>query len=156
MTPTLYQELCNSGENVDFLCNRCSIGNLHFADILSLTPMSDVSLSLSASISEEKDICHDLRLVRNHCRNNVIISHLNINSLRHTFHDLSDLFSDRLVDFIFISETQLDSTFTQAQCDAPGYNYIRKDRNCHEGSLLAYIRSDLPARRRPDLEPNTI
>ena len=41
------------------------------------------------------------------------ISHLNINSLRHKFHDLSDLFSDRLVDIIFISETKLDSTFTQ-------------------------------------------
>ena len=89
MTPTLYQELCNSGENFDFLCNRCSIGNLPFADvddILSLTPTSDVSLSLSASISEEEDIFHVLRLLRNRCRNNVIISHLNINSLRHKFH----------------------------------------------------------------------
>ena len=141
MTPTLYQALCNSGENFDFLCNRCSIGNLPFADvddILSLTPTSDVSLSLSASISEEEDNFHDLRLVRNRCRNNVIISHLNINSLRHKFHDLSDLFSDRLVDILFISEPKLDSTFTQTQFDAPGYNYFRKDRNCHGGGLLAY------------------
>ena len=71
MTPTLCHELCNSGENFDFLCNSCSIGNLPFADvddILSLTPTSDVSLSLSASISEEEDIFHDLRLVRNRCR----------------------------------------------------------------------------------------
>ena len=159
MTPTLYQELCNSGENFDFLCNRCSIGNLPFADvddILSLTPTPDVSLSLSASISEEEYIFHDLRLVRNRCRNNVIISHLNINSLRHKFHDLSDLFSDRLVDILFISETKLDSTFIQAQFDAPGYNSFRKDRNCHGGGLLAYIRSDLPARRRPDLELSRI
>ena len=159
MTPTLYQELCNSGENFDLLCNRCSIGNLPFADvddILSLTPTPDVSLSLSASISEEEDIFHDLRLVKNRCRNNVIISHLNINSLRHTFHDLSDLFSDRLVDIHFISETKLHSTFTQAQFDAPGYNYFRKYRNCHGGGLLAYIISDLPARRRPDLELSRI
>ena len=78
--------------------------------------------------------------MRNRCRNNVIISHLDINSLRHKFHDLSDLFSDRLVDILFISETKLDSTFTQAQFDAPGYNYFRKDRNCHGGGLLAYTR----------------
>ena len=145
MTPTLYQELCNSGENFDFLRNSCSIGNLPFADvddILSLIPTSDVSLSLSASISEEEDIFHDLRLVRNRCRNNVIISHLNINSLRNKFHDLSDLFSD--IDILFISETKLYSTFTQAQFYAPGYNSFRKDRNCHGGGLLAYIRSDLP------------
>ena len=128
MTPTLYQELCNSGENFDFLRNSCSIGNLRFADvddILSLTPTSDVSLS--ASISEE-DIFHDLRLVRNSCRNNVIISHPNINSLRNKFHDLSDLFSDRLVDILFTSETKLDSTFTQAQFDAPGYNSFRRQK----------------------------
>ena len=118
MTPALYQELCNTGEN--------------------------------------EDIFQDLRLVRNRCRNNVIISHLNINSLRNKFHDLSDLFSDRLVDILFISETKLDSTFTQAQFDAPGYNSFRKDRNCHGGGLLAYIRSDLPARRSPDLELSRI
>ena len=158
MTSTLYQELCNSGENFDFLCNRCSIGNLPFADvddILSLTHTSDVSLS--ASISEEEDIFHDLRLVRSRCRNNVIISHLNINSLRHKFHDLTDLFSDRLVDIIFISETKLDSTFTQAQFDAPGYTFsFRKYRNCHGGGILPYIISDLPARRRPGLELSRI
>ena len=57
---------------------------------------------------------------------------------------LSDLFSDRLIDIIFLSETKLDSTFTQAQFDAPGYNSFRKDRNCHGGGILAYIRSDLP------------
>ena len=93
------------GENFNFLCNRCSIGHLPFADvddIFSLTPTSDVSLS------DEEDIFHDLHFVRNRCRNNVIISHLNINSLRHKFHDLSDLFSDRLLDILFISETRLD------------------------------------------------
>ena len=105
MTPTLYQELCNTGENFDFLCNSCSIGNLPFADvddILSVTLRRTYLLSLAASISEEEDICQDLRLVRNRCRNNVIISHLNINSLMNIFHDLSDLFSDRLVDYFLL------------------------------------------------------
>ena len=108
---------------VNFVCNRCSIGHLPFADvddIFRLTHISDVSLS--DAISDEEDIFHDLRLVGNRCRNNVIISHLNINSLRHTFHDISDLFSDRLLDILFISETKLDSTFTEAKVDAPGYN----------------------------------
>ena len=58
--------------------------------------------------------------------------------------------------YFFISETKLGSTFTQAQFDAPGYNYYRKDRNCHGGGILAYIRSDLPARRHPDLEISRI
>ena len=140
MTPTFHQELCHSGENFNFLCNRCSIGHVPFADvddIFSLTPTSDVSLS--ESTSDEEDIIHDLRLVRNRCRNNVIISHININSLKHTFHDLSDLFSDRLVDILFISKTKLDSTFTQAQFDTPGYNYFRKDRNCYGGGNIVCL-----------------
>ena len=94
--------------------------------------------------------------MRNRCRNNVISSHLNINSLRHKCHDLSYLFSDRLLDILFSSETKFDSTFTQAQFDAPGYTSFRKDRNFHGGGILAFKRSDLPAGRRADLELSRI
>ena len=60
--------------------------DLRFADvddIFSLTPTSDVSLS--DSISDYEDIFHDLRLVRNRSRNNVIISHLNINNITEAY-----------------------------------------------------------------------
>ena len=82
------------------------------------------------------------------------MSHLNINSLRNTFNDLSDLFSDKLVDILFISETKLDSTFKQGQCEVPGYKHyiFRQDRNAHGGGISAYFRADLPVRQRPDLE----
>ena len=63
-------------------------------------------------MSEGEEVFHDLRLVRGRCKKNIIVSHLNINSLRNKFNDLSDLFSDKLVDILFISETKLDSAKT--------------------------------------------
>ena len=43
--------------------------------------------------------------------------------------DLPDLFSEKLVDIIFISEITLDSTSNQRQFYVAGFKYFRKDRN---------------------------
>ena len=75
-------------------------------------------------MSEGEDIFHELRLVRGRCKKNTIVSHLNINSLRNKFNYIYDLFSDKLVDILFISETKLDSTFKQGQLDVPGYKHF--------------------------------
>ena len=73
-------------------------------------------------MSEGEDLFHERRFVRGRCKKNIIVSHLNNNSLtlRNTFIDLSDLFSEKLVDIFFISETKLDSRFVQGQFDVPG------------------------------------
>ena len=150
MTTSFYDDLCISGADFNFVCNKCSARTLPFYYIGHL---SNISTSLSdSSMSEREDIFHELRLVRGRCKKNIIVSHLNINSLRDKFKDLSDLFSDKLVDILFISETKLDSTFKQGQFDVPGYKHFRKDRIAHVCGILAYFRADLPARQRPDLE----
>ena len=155
MTTSFYDDLCHSGAVFNFLCNKCSASTLRFYDIshLSNTSTNSHTLTLSdSSMSEGEDIFHELRLVRGRFKKNNIVSHLNINSLRNTFNYLSDLFSDKLVDILFISETKLDSTFKQGQFDAPSCKHFRKDRNAHGGGILAYFRAYLPARKRPDLE----
>ena len=124
------------------------------------TPASDDSnvstLSSESDDSCEYDVFHELRTVRTKCRSNVLISHPNINSLRNTFQDVSDIFTGKLVDILFVSETKLDSSFTQAQFDAPGYRSFRKDLSGHGGGIIAYVRSDLPSRQRPDLEIQSV
>ena len=45
---------------------------------------------------------------------------------------------------------------SQAPFEVPGFKSFRKDRSAHGGGLLAYVRADLPSRRRPDLETETI
>ena len=137
------------------MCNKCSASTLPFYDISHLSNISINSHNLTlsdSSMSEGEDIFHELRLVRGRCKKNIIVSHLNINSLMNKLNDLSDLFSDKLVDIHFINETKLDSTFKQGQFDVLGYRHFRKDKNAHGGGILAYFRADLPARQRPDLE----
>ena len=67
------------------------------------------------------------------CPKNIMISHLNINSVRYQFHELSDLFNRSLVDILFISETKLDQTFKQAPFEVTGFKSFRKDRSPHGG-----------------------
>ena len=56
----------------------------------------------------------------------------------------------------FISETKLDISFRDSIFDVPGYKLKRKDRNLHGGGVAAFIRSDIPARRRKDLESQNL
>ena len=127
MTTSFYDDLCHSGADFYFLCNKCSASTLPFYDISHLSNISTNSHNLTSpdsSMSEGEDIFHELRLVRGRCKKNTIVSHLNINSLRNKFNYLYDLFSDKLVDILFISETKLDSTFKQGQFDVPGYKHF--------------------------------
>ena len=114
--------------------------------------LADDTNDETTSTTEVIDIFPELRSVRKKCPKNIIVSHLNINSLRNKFYELSDLFSSMLVDILFITETKLDPSFTLAQFDVPNYRSFRKDRTGRGGGILTYVRSDLPTRQRPDLE----
>ena len=59
-----------------------------------------------------------------------------------------------LCDIFTISETKLDGSFPSAQFHIENFVLHRKDRNAQGGGVIAYIRSDLPHRRRFDMELN--
>ena len=104
-----------SGADFNLLCNKCSASTLPFYDIGHLSNISTNSHTLTvsdSSVSEGEDIYHELRLTRGCCKKNIIVSLLNIISLGNNFNDLSDLFSDKLMGILFISETKLDSAMT--------------------------------------------
>ena len=64
-----------------------------------------------SSMPEEEDIFHEIQLVRERCKKNVTVSHLNIiiyiNSFRQKCHDSSDLFSEKLIDILFVTEAKV-------------------------------------------------
>ena len=75
-----------------------------------------------------------------------IIAHLNINFLYQKFEPLKDLVKRR-VDILVISETKLDNSFPMGEFEIEGYSTpIRLDRNCHDGGIILYVRSDLPCK----------
>ena len=51
---------------------------------------------------------------------------------------------------IGITETWLDSSYTDASVAIDGYNLIRRDRDGHAGGVCAYIRDDLAYNERKD------
>ena len=78
--------------------------------------------------------------------NKVIVGQLNINLIRNKFDFLAQQDKGN-IDILMISETKLDENFRVGQflidgCSVP----FRFDRNGNGGSILLYIREDIPSK----------
>ena len=82
----------------------------------------------------------------------MIIGSLNINSVRHKFSTVNHILSNGYLDIFGLSETKIDQSFPDGQNHIENYMCHRKDRTCKGGGLMFYVRSDIPQRRRVDLE----
>lgn len=73
--------------------------------------------------------------------NNLLISYLNINSIRNKFSDLRSLIGNTF-DIITIAESKLDDSFPSSQFYLPGFQFppFRLDCTAHSGGLLTYIK----------------
>ena len=92
------------------------------------------------------DILNKLRdfLAKN--KSNLIVSYLNINSIRSKFESLKVVACNNL-DIITIAETKLDSTFTTSQFMIDGFiTPFRYDRNKNGGGLLTFVSDGVPVR----------
>ena len=86
----------------------------------------------------------------------LVISHLNINSLRNKFDSLKRLVKNSL-DVFMISETKLDETFPEGQFLMDGFTPpYRMDRNTNGGGIALYIREDIPFYIREDIPSRQI
>ena len=74
----------------------------------------------------------------------MIIAQLNINSLRNRFDPPVQTLHNNL-EILLISETKIDSSFPTAQFQIERYTTCRLDRNASGGSIVLYIREDIPS-----------
>ena len=89
---------------------------------------------------------YDLHSLRKKNPERVILSHLNINSLRNKFDFLVPLVKDH-IDVLMLSETKLDDSFPQAQFQMSGYSMpYRLNRNQNGGGIMLYVREDIPSK----------
>ena len=109
-------------------------------------PCSEHSCATYFDITDEK---HTSQIVSDLRRKNIgrlIISHLNVNSLRNKFDELKFLTRGR-IDILMISETKLDESFPTNQLLIEGFSApFRFDRNNEGGGIIIYIRSDIPCK----------
>ena len=87
-----------------------------------------------------------LKEMKGQSSNKMILSHLNIDSIRNKFEALKFIV-DSNKDLFLISETKLDDSFPRApfliKCFSAPYRF---DRNSKGGELLFYIREDIPSK----------
>ena len=88
--------------------------------------------------------------------NKLKIAHININPRRKKL----DLFSDQVkgnADFLMISETKIDESFPVSQFKIDGLNTpFRVDTVEEDGSVMIYVREDLPANFRRLIEETIV
>ena len=92
------------------------------------SPRSILTVS-SDTPCDTLNVLHEQRL--NHPKN-VIIGHLNTNSIRNKFSGFKDLVLKE-TDICLLSETKIDDSFPSSQFFAEGYRMFRKDRNKNGG-----------------------
>ena len=86
-----------------------------------------------------------LKFYRSKFPKNLIIGHININSIRNKFEVLKSMLSE-VLDVLMITETKLDDSFPEQQFHIEGFNIpFRLDRNRHGGGLLLYVRNNINA-----------
>ena len=78
---------------------------------------------------------------------NIIISYLNINSIRNKIDDINYLLNGK-VDVLTIAESKLDGSFPDGMFLMSGYKKpLRLDVNDRSGGLLVYINDNIPSKK---------
>ena len=92
------------------------------------------------SANEQDDVNTALKNVRIKNRNGLIITYLNINSIRNKIDFMRPMISES-IDVLIIAETKIDNAFPASQFVIEGFmKPFRYDRNQNGGGLLIYVR----------------
>ena len=93
---------------------------------------------------EMSHLFENLYSVRKSHLNNLIIGHLNINSLSPKICEVRTLQRLCKLDVLVLSETKLDGSYKQETLDIDGFSCVRQDKRSNSGGLLVYISKDIP------------
>ena len=103
------------------------------------------SINNIPAISDNCNVNSVLRHLRLNHPQQIIIGHLNINSIRNKS-DLMKIMLTHYIDILMITETKLDDSFSVSQFGIDGFSTpFRLDRNKNGGGILLYIRSYIVA-----------
>jgi hypothetical protein len=151
----------NNEHHIPWTCPACDIPSHNFTDSFFSNDDSDLNnstISDTSTNSSDSDFVsvNHLHYVRTSNMKNFLATYLNINSLRNKISEVKDIIQKNSLDFMCIAETKLDDSFKEGTFKLDNYRSFRKDNTSMTGGLYAYVRSDIPCQRRPDLENKTM
>ena len=98
---------------------------------------------LPSEIEKDANCFDELKALRLKYPRNVMISYININSVRNKLTDFSGMVGD-FVDILVISETKIDSSFPTSQFLIDGFKSpYRLDVSGYSGGVLVYVRDSI-------------
>ena len=81
-------------------------------------------------------------------RKNPLIGYLHINSLRNKITDLSVIMKTLSLDYLILSGTKIDESFSTSRFNVEGYEIrARRDREKYGGGLIKFVRRGLICKR---------
>ena len=102
-------------------------------------------ISNNGNCCVEMDISALLKQQRLGNPKNIILGHLNINSLRNKIESVKEIFNNN-IDILLLSETKLDESFPSNMFSMEGFRMFRKDRNQTGGGLIFYVNENIACR----------
>ena len=88
---------------------------------------------------------------------NPLMGSFNINNLRNKITDLREIVKYLELDYYVIRETKIDESFTSQQFAMNNFGIrSRKDRDCHGGGLLEFVRKGFICKRQTHPGPNNL
>ena len=133
--------------NLDWTCFLCSLpkcGNSFF-DQSTEEPI--LELSYANTDGEQEYANADSLPRRTKKAREILLMHLNINSLQNKVEEVGLLIKETKAQVFFLTETKIDSTYPDSQFALSGYNIFRNDRKKGGGGVMAYISDTLPSKR---------
>ena len=94
---------------------------------------------------QENSVQNEIEKMRSTYRNNMIISHINVNSLKTKFSEVQELIVRSKFEVLVLSETKLDESYQDALYEIENYNMYRQDKRSNSGGIMIYVSKNLPS-----------
>ena len=92
-----------------------------------------------------EEVQKEIEKVRCTFRNNMIIGHLNVNSLNLKFKEVKDLIVRCKFEVMVLTETKLDDSYRDALFEIDNYDMYRQDKRSNSGGIMIYVSKILPS-----------
>ena len=108
---------------------------------------SEISICINDSMAGETTELNVLETARQENLIELLLSHLNINSIQNMFEELKQIVVESRVQIMVVSETKIDASYPDSQFHIPGYHIHRQDRKKGGGGVLMFVTSKIESKR---------